>query len=158
MLFAKRPKCDSLKSSLHFPGHMTSPGGVAPDPSKLSAIRGMAAPTGVSHLSSFLGCTNFYEWFIPQYATICAPLTDLLGSHVEWCWGPPQQCAFDTLKAALCSTPVLLIADMQGDSVIETDASNMAIGGVLYQDQGNGLTCNIIQQKVDWCSLQLCYS
>ena len=89
MLSIKRPKCDFLKSSLHFLGHVISPAGVAPDPSKVSAIRDMVAPTDVSHLHSFLGCTNFYERFVPHYATICAPLTDLLGSNVEWCWGPP---------------------------------------------------------------------
>ena len=67
---------------------MISPAGVAPEPSN-PAICDMVAPTDVSHFCSFLGCTNFYERFVPQYATIYTPLTDLLGSHVEWCWGPP---------------------------------------------------------------------
>ena len=117
---------------------MISPAGVAPEPSKLSAIRDMAAPSDVSHLCSFLGCTNFYERFVPQYATICAPHTDLLGAHVEWCWAH-QQLAFVTLKAALCSAPVLLIAVMWGAFFIETNASNVATGGNLFQEQGNRL-------------------
>ena len=89
MLSVKRPKYDSLKSSLYFLGHVILPARVVPDPSKVSSIHNIAAPTDVSHLGSFLGCTNLYERFVPQYATICAPLTDLLGSHVEWFWGPP---------------------------------------------------------------------
>ena len=49
MLSFKRPKSDFLKSSLHFLGHVISPSGVAPDPSKVAAIRDMAAPTDVLH-------------------------------------------------------------------------------------------------------------
>ena len=43
------------------------------------------------------------------------------------------------MKGALCFTPVLLIADIKGDSVIKTDVSNVAIGGILSQDYGNSL-------------------
>ena len=89
MLYVQRPKCDFVKRLLHFLGHVISPAWMAPDPSKVSTIHDMAAPTDASHFYSLLGCTDFYERFSPQYTTICAPLTDLLGSHVEWCWGPP---------------------------------------------------------------------
>ena len=65
MLFFKHPNCDFLKSLLHFFGHMISPGGVASDPSKMSAICDIAAATSVLDLHSFLGCTNFYERFVP---------------------------------------------------------------------------------------------
>ena len=112
MLYVKCPECDFLKSTLHFLCYVISPGGVTPDPSKVSAIHEIAAPANVLHLHSFLGCKNHYEWFVTQYTTICAPFTDLLGSHIEWCWGPPLQRAFDTLKAALCSSPMLLIANI----------------------------------------------
>ena len=83
------PSVISSMACFTFLGHMISPAGVAPDPSKVSAIRDMVASTDVSHLHSFLGCTNFYERFVPHYATICSPLTDLLGSNVEWYWGRP---------------------------------------------------------------------
>ena len=47
------------------------------------------------------------------------PLTDLLGSYTDWCWGPPQQSVFDTLKAALYFEPVLLIADIRVTMLLE---------------------------------------
>ena len=83
ILSVKYPKCDFLKSSLYFLSHVISPAGVVPDSSKVSAIRDMATLTDISYLCSFLGCTNFFERFVPQYTTICAPLINLLGSHVE---------------------------------------------------------------------------
>ena len=89
ILSVKHPKYDFLKSSLHFLSHVISYCGVALDPYKASAICGIAAPTDVSHLCSFFGCTNLYERFVPNYATICALFASLLGSHVGWCWGPP---------------------------------------------------------------------
>ena len=89
MLSVKHPKCDFLKSPLHFLSYMISPAGVATEPSNMSTICDIAALNDISHLLSFLGCTDFYERFVPQHATIFAPLTDLLGTHVEWCWDPP---------------------------------------------------------------------
>ena len=62
---------------------------------------------------------------------IAAPLTDLLGSKVQWAWGAAEQVAFDTLKQALCTAPVLLMPDLQGDFVVDTDASQYSIGGVM---------------------------
>ena len=73
------------------------------------------------------------------YAKIAAPLTDLLGSKVPWGWEAPQQAAFEALRHALCSAPVLAIPDLRQDFVLDTDASNSCIGGVLQQDQGRGL-------------------
>ena len=48
---------------------------------------------------------------------------------------------------ALCSAPILLIADIQGDIVIETNVSSVDIGGVLLQDQGNGLQAILYYSK-----------
>ena len=68
---------------------------------------------------------------VKHYAEIAAPLTDLLGSKVQWVWGAAEQAAFDTLKQALCNAPVLLIPDLRGDFIIDTDASQRSIGGII---------------------------
>ena len=62
--------------------------GVAPDPEKVEAIAKLSAPTDVPTLRSFLGCCNYYKRFVPRYAHISAPLTDLLCTSAEWLWGP----------------------------------------------------------------------
>ena len=62
--------------------------GGALDPEKVEAIAKLSAPTDVHTLRSFLGCCNYYEHFVPRYAHISAPLTDLLYTGAEWLWGP----------------------------------------------------------------------
>ena len=66
-------------------------------------------------------------------------MTDLLQKGKIWDWTPDCDAAFAELKARLCSAPVLVLPDMQRDFVLETDASDTAIGAILAQDQGNGL-------------------
>ncbi|KAK3251997.1 hypothetical protein CYMTET_38688 [Cymbomonas tetramitiformis] len=67
-------------------------------------------------------------------------------NEVEWRWGPEQQWAFEDLKAALVEAPVLALpnvkaagADGSAPFVMQTDASGVALGGVLMQDGGEGL-------------------
>ena len=48
---------------------------------------------------------------------------------MQWAWGAAEQAAFDTLKQALCTAPVLLMPDLRGDFVVDTDASQHNIGG-----------------------------
>ena len=128
-LAVKERKCEFMRHRLTFLGHVVSAGGVSPDPTKVEAIAQLAAPADVSQLRSFLGCCNFYERFIRGYARIASPLTDLLGSRVPWEWGPTQSTAFEVLRSALTSAPVLVIPDMRGDFTIDTDASAYGIGG-----------------------------
>ena len=104
---------------------------MAPDPEKVEAIAKFSAPTAVPTLRSFLGFCNYYEHFVPRYAHISAPLTDLLCTGAEWLWGPAYQAAFDQLKHALSSAPVLVLPNMHGDFVVETNASDYCIGRVL---------------------------
>ena len=84
-----------MHNSLRFLGHIVSGKGVAPDPEKVEAIGKLSAPTGVYTLRLFLSCCHYYEYFIPRYANISAPLTDLLCTGAEWLWGLAQQAAFD---------------------------------------------------------------
>ena len=89
-LAVKERKCEFMRHRLTFLGHVVLVGGVSPDPTKVEAIAQLAAPADISQLRSFLGCCNFYEHFIRGYARITSPLTDLLGSHMPWEWGPTQ--------------------------------------------------------------------
>ena len=90
-------------------------------------------------LHSFLGSYNYYDHFLPHYAHICTPLTDLLCTGTPWVWGPTQQYAFDQLKQALYSAPVLVLLNMHADFVIETNASDYCICGFPCYDWSCGL-------------------
>ena len=78
-----------------------------------------------------MGLANYYNRYIKHFAHVAAPLTDLLGKGIVWHWGPAEQGAFDALKHALTATPVLALADAAKPYVIETDASELAVGAVL---------------------------
>ena len=84
---------------------------------------------------------NYYASFLPHYAHRSAPLTYLLRKSTLWAWGPLQRDAFEGLCAALCSFPLLCLLDLRAEKefVIKTDTSDLAVGAVLQQDQGNGL-------------------
>ena len=77
--------------------------------------------------------SNYYSQYIPQYAQLALPLTNLCKKSVSWLWDASCQSAFEAICACLCSHPLLLIPDLGPDQtfVLETDASNAAVGAVL---------------------------
>ncbi|KAJ4795897.1 polyprotein [Rhynchospora pubera] len=133
-LFVKSSKCTFAASEIAFLGHIISAAGVAADPSKLSAVSTWPPPNNQRQLRSFLGLTGYYRRFVRHYASIAAPLTDLLtkdGFH----WSHKEQEAFEQLKMALMTAPVLSLPDFNRPFIVETDASGVGIGAVLSQDK-----------------------
>ncbi|GJP40908.1 hypothetical protein CLOM_g571 [Closterium sp. NIES-68] len=124
---------------VQFLGHIVSAQGVHVDPKKIEAVRTWKTPENVKELQQFLGFANYYNRFVPQYAKIAAPLTDLLKKNTPYKWEPQHHEAVELLKQALTSAPVLILPDPERDYVIEADASDQTVGAVLMQDQGNGL-------------------
>ena len=106
---------------------------------KAEAIQDWVTPKDVKDVRTFLGFTNYYKRFVQNFATIMEPLTSLMRKYVEWQWGPYQWCAFQQLKETLCAAPILLFLDPKFPYTIVTDASGTTVGGVLMQDQGDGL-------------------
>ena len=69
---------------------------------------------------------------------MAAPLHALKGGKVPFCWGEEEQAAFEELKERLTAAPVLVYPQERGGFILDTDASDKAIGGVLSQVQ-NGV-------------------
>ena len=67
---------------------------------------------------------------------LVAPLTDLLENEVEWTWSTPQELSFQKLKAALCQASTLAYHDITRTFVVHLDASNVAMGATLSQEDG----------------------
>jgi hypothetical protein len=88
-------------------------------------------------LQSFLGFCNFYRLFIENFGRIAKPLNRLIASPV-WEWTQEHQRAFDELKVALTSAPVLVHFDESKRTKLETDASDGFVSDALSQlsDQG----------------------
>ena len=77
---------------------------------------------------------NFYRRFIPGFAKVAKPLTELTGKK-EWKWKDEEKDVFNKLKNKMMNPPILAIPDSKRKMRLETDASEYAIGGVLSQQQ-----------------------
>lgn len=138
-LFAKKEKCTFAAAEVEFLGHVVSQDGIKMDGAKVKAIVDWPQPMTVTDLRSFLGLANFYRRYIRDFSAIAAPLTELLKKGTLFCWNASHQDAFDNLKNAISSAPVLIPPHPDKPFVVITDASAFAVGAVLCQDIGNGL-------------------
>ena len=133
-LYVKEEKCSFAQMEVPFLGHIVGGGKIKMDGAKIRVIEDWEPPTKVTELRSFLGLANFYRKFVKGYSKIAAPLTELLKKDKAWDWNTKCQEAFEGLKKAMASEPVLVLPDHTKPFEIYTDASDVAIGGVLMQE------------------------
>ena len=129
----KRSKCDFFKSEIHYLGHLISPEGISPLPNKLDSIRHMPVPNSAKEIKQFLGLTGYYRKFVPRFADISRPLTNLTKKDTKFEWTSACQKSFELLKETLCGEPVLKYADTSKLYTLYTDASKYGWAGVLTQ-------------------------
>jgi hypothetical protein len=80
---------------------------IRPDNAKIKAVGQATPPKSCSEVRSFLGLTNYCSRYIPIYSTITYPLRQLTKAHAQFIWTNTQEQAFQALKRALTSAPVL---------------------------------------------------
>ena len=124
-------KCEFSVQETKYLGLIISNKGLKMDPEKLKAIIEWKHPNNLKDLQSFLGFTNFYHYFIKSFSSIIKPLTALLQTKATWDFNHECKAAFQALKDAFWDTPVLAYFNPKCKTVVETDASNWASGGVL---------------------------
>ncbi len=138
-LYAKFEKCEFNKSSVAFLGYVISPDGIFMDKSKVETIQCWATPSSIKDIQRFLGFANFYRLFIKGYSKITTPLTTLICKDKPFSWNPTAQVAFDTLKMAFTSTPILIHPDLAKPFIVEMDTLDFALGAILSQFGIDGL-------------------
>ena len=105
------------------------------DQEKVAAVATWPQPGNVRALRGFLGLAGYYRRFIKDYGLVAAPLTALL-KKAAFLWSPATTDAFNALKKALSSAPVLQLPDWDKSFKVDCDASGSRFGAVLHQGAG----------------------
>ncbi|GMF48760.1 unnamed protein product [Phytophthora fragariaefolia] len=108
--------------------------GLSVDPDKTSALANWPLPKDARDLQRFLGLAGYYRRFVPRFADLVAPLSDLLKKDVTWVWTNLHSRAVHAVKRHLLSAPILRLPDPSKAFIVTTDASKLAVGGVVSQE------------------------
>ena len=138
-LKCKPSKCEILRDSIKYLGRLVDKHGVRPDPEAVEAVLTWKAPKTDTQLMSFLGFANFYREFVKGYADKIYPMQQLMRNEGKKF--TKAQVSFENIKRELCEASVLGMPTEKGMFVLDTDASVVAISGILHQEQEwNGRT------------------
>ena len=89
-------------------------------------------PRDLRELRAFLGTVGFYRRFILLFAVRARPLTEMTSPSREWCWGEKQQAAFEDLRNALTTDPVLALPSRDGRFRLYCDWSALGVSAILH--------------------------
>lgn len=131
------PSCQSAFSVnlVEFLGHIVSGNGVHVDPKKIEVIMHWPQPKSATEVRSFLGLANYFRRFVQGCSKLAIPLIQLTRPKVAFECAFAAQTAFDGLKLALSSAPVLALPDVDARYEVVCDASGFECGAVLLQHQ-----------------------
>ena len=130
-------KCDFMRTETKYLGRIVSADGIKPDPEAVTKIQEWLPPRNKEELQSFLGFASYYRDFVPFHASKVQPMQELLKKNQHFCWEERHQEAFNSVKQALSNATTLAAPNEQGRFVLDTDASTVAIAGILHQEQEN---------------------
>lgn len=143
-LFANLKKCSFHTNEVRFLGYIVSADGVRMEESRIESVQNWPEPTSVREIQVFIGFANFYRRFIKEFSRIAAPLTTLVKdpsnakkknrlTPLGGILTPEAREAFNILKDAFLTAPVLVHFDSSKPIRVETDASGWAISAILTQ-------------------------
>jgi len=132
-LFLRLEKCEFYQKRIEYLGLVISENKVEMDPVKVAGVRDWPTPENQTDVQAFIGFVNFYRRFIWDFSTIARPLFDLTRSDKAWNWDTKEQDAFERLKAAVTTAPVLVSPQDSEPFRIEADSSDFTSGAVLSQ-------------------------
>lgn len=130
----KAKKCNLFATRVSYLGHIISKDDISTDPEKVRAVAEWPVPATVTELRSFLGLCSYYRRFIQNFAAVAKPLHRLTEKGRKFLWNKEAQEAFEVLRNKLITAPILALPDITKPFVLDTDASNEAIGAVLSQN------------------------
>jgi hypothetical protein len=140
-LYLKPSKCEFHKQEIEFLGFIVGKDGMSMDPEKVKSITSWPTPKSVHDVWMFLGLANFYRRFIKDFSRIALPIIRLLKKEclAKFRWTLEAQAAFDKLRTAFTTAPILQHFDPERPAILEADASDFALGAVVSQRGEDGL-------------------
>ena len=126
-------KCAFANAEIDFLGHHLSLNCVRPKLQKVEVLLNFPVPKHKKQVQSLLGLASYYRKFLPHFADITLPLTQLLKKNVKFHWSVDCQKAFVDLKSRLASRPILRPPDYTKGFCLGVDASNLCVGSCLFQ-------------------------
>ena len=149
-------KCRLFQQQVQFLGYTVSEHGISADQGKVKAVQSWPQPRSVHEVRSFLGLCTYYRRFVPGFANIAKPLHQLSEKNAKFLWTEECDTAFRSLKHHLTKTPTLCYPDFEKPFILDTDASNVAIGAVLSQ-VADGVECPIAYFSKTLSKPETCY-
>lgn len=131
----KPSKCHFFQTEVDFLGHTVSRSGIQASEDKVKAVNEWPVPVNVREVRSFLGLCSYYRKFVKGFAEIARPISALVKKEAKFVWTSQCQEAFEKLKYNLTHAPVLAYPRVEGQFILDTDASRDSVGAVLSQEQ-----------------------
>ena len=131
----KPKKCSLFQTEVKYLGRIVNREGIRIDDKHIEDAKSWPTPRNVRELQVFLGLMNYHRTFIKDFATLSKKLYPLTSDKNAFEWTEVHQDAFEKLKMAITSTPVLALPSKTGMFVLDTDASYGQIGAELHQIQ-----------------------
>jgi hypothetical protein len=133
-LHLKLSKSVFLQPQMDFLGVRISKDGVTVDPAKVAGLREYPRILhNLKQVRGFLGCAGYHRMFCRNFSIIAAPLFRLTKKDAPFVWGKEQQDAQETIITLITHAPVLVRPDPSRQFELETDASLIGTGAILYQ-------------------------
>lgn len=126
-------KSKLLTSEVEFLGFKLSNEGLTKTDTKVKAIKDFPSPKNAKQLKSFFGLCGFYQRFVQHYSDYISPLLPLTSKKLKWSWLPKHEEQFRLIKEKFLDYVMLSHPDTSKDYHLSTDASGVAISGILYQ-------------------------
>lgn len=131
-------KCDLCQKSVKYLGHVISTTGISPDPEKVVAVSDWPTPRSQRDVRSFIGLCGYYRRFICDFSRVARPLHQLTEKNRRFAWDEECDRAFQKLKGLLITAPILCQPRLELPFILDTDASQHAMGAVLSQNIDGG--------------------
>ena len=139
-------KCQFFKPEIKYLGHILSAEGISADPGNVKAVMDWDSPKNIKQVKQFLGAVAYYRCFIKDFSERSKALRHLLAKNISWKWNKPQEEAFQDLRQALASEPVLVYFDHTNFNLLLPYISHSAYAEIWPKFETNP-RCNAATHK-----------